>query len=277
MSDKRIIRVFPRRTAATPTDELAYCGLPDFWAEADEVRLSVAFSWDLPLAERLAAEWRRIAPVEIGGPALGDMDGAFVPGRFLRPGYVITSRGCPNRCSYCSVWRHVPAVRELPITEGWIVQDDNLLACSRRHVQAVFRMLGRQRPRVEFRGGLDSTRLENWHVDCLARLTPEPAVWFSYDEPSAVEPLRRAVGMLRQAGFHFPGHRVRCYVLVGWRNDSFDDAERRLNRCLALGVTPMAMLWRGEHESRQPSAEWRRFAREWIRPRIIHAGAGSTG
>lgn len=37
MNDKRIIRVFPRRTSATPTDELAYVGLPDFWAEADEI------------------------------------------------------------------------------------------------------------------------------------------------------------------------------------------------------------------------------------------------
>ncbi len=35
---RRIIRVFPRRTKATPTDHLAYFGPPDFFAEADEVR-----------------------------------------------------------------------------------------------------------------------------------------------------------------------------------------------------------------------------------------------
>ncbi len=31
---RRIIRVFPRRTKATPTDHLAYFGPPDFFAEA---------------------------------------------------------------------------------------------------------------------------------------------------------------------------------------------------------------------------------------------------
>lgn len=45
---KKIIRVFPRRTNATPIDDLAYIGRPDMFAEADEVHISVSFSWDLP-------------------------------------------------------------------------------------------------------------------------------------------------------------------------------------------------------------------------------------
>lgn len=63
----RIIRVFPRRTHATPRDALAlaYCGPPDLFAEADEVHVSVTFSWDKPLAELddnlLACPRRRIA------------------------------------------------------------------------------------------------------------------------------------------------------------------------------------------------------------------------
>jgi hypothetical protein len=36
MSD-RLIRVFPRKTRATPPDGLAYFGAPDRLAEADEV------------------------------------------------------------------------------------------------------------------------------------------------------------------------------------------------------------------------------------------------
>jgi len=270
VSEKRIIRVFPRRTSATPTDELAYVGLPDLWVEADLVQISVAFGWDLPQAEGLAREWRRIAPVEMGGPALGDMDGEFVPGRFLRPGYTITSRGCPNHCWFCQVWRNVKKLHELPIRDGWIVQDDNLLACSRPHVEAVFAMLARQNKRAEFRGGLEALWLEDWHVERLAALTPEPVIWFAYDHPVDLEPLCEAVRKLRRAGFHFGAHRIRCYVLVGWPDDSFEDAEKRLNRCLKMGITPMAMLYRGEHNS-NPVAAWRRFARQWARPRIIHA------
>lgn len=58
----KIIRVFPRRTKATPDDELACVGPPDLFAEADEVHVSVSFTWDKPRAEQLAKEWERIAP-----------------------------------------------------------------------------------------------------------------------------------------------------------------------------------------------------------------------
>jgi len=122
---QRIIRVFPRRTRATPVDDLAYVGEPDLFVEADRVEISMAFTWDLAEVERLATVWRRVAPVEIGGPATGQAGGDFTPGRYLRPGYVITSRGCPNRCWFCSVWRREGPVRELAIADGWNVLDDN--------------------------------------------------------------------------------------------------------------------------------------------------------
>jgi hypothetical protein len=36
---KRLIRVFPRKTKASPDDDLAYFGEPDLFAEADEVHV----------------------------------------------------------------------------------------------------------------------------------------------------------------------------------------------------------------------------------------------
>ena len=55
----RLIRVFPRRTKATPTDALAYFGPPDHLAEADEIHVDCTFTWDKAAAERLAEQWRR--------------------------------------------------------------------------------------------------------------------------------------------------------------------------------------------------------------------------
>lgn len=80
MIDDRLIRVFPRRTAATPTDDMVYVGDPPlFWPEADEVHVSVTFTWDLPEAERLAKAWAVTGlPVKIGGPATGMRGEAFV-------------------------------------------------------------------------------------------------------------------------------------------------------------------------------------------------------
>lgn len=44
---KRIIRVFPTKTNATPTDELVRIReTPSFFDEADEVHVSVTFTWD---------------------------------------------------------------------------------------------------------------------------------------------------------------------------------------------------------------------------------------
>ena len=50
----RLIRISPRKTRATPTDALAWFGPPDRLAEADEVHVSVAFTYDKQWAEHLA-------------------------------------------------------------------------------------------------------------------------------------------------------------------------------------------------------------------------------
>jgi hypothetical protein len=264
----RIIRVFPRRTNATPTDELAFVGMPTLFAEADRVHISVAFSWDIPESEKLEKEWRKIAPTEIGGPATGQRGETFTPGLYLKQGYVITSRGCPNRCWFCSVWRREgEAIRELPITEGWNILDDNLLACSETHIRGVFSMLKNQKHRPLFTGGLEAARLKPWHVQELARLNPVE-IFFAYDTPNDREPLYEAGKMLMAAGFKYC-HPLRAYVLIGYPGDTFENAESRLFDCINAGFTPMAMLYRDKTGKRDPA--WVKFAWPWARPATIYA------
>jgi len=261
----RIIRVFPRRTNATPIDELAYIGEPSMFIDgADKVHISVTFSWDLPEAERLEKEWRHIAPVEIGGPATGQRGEEFTPGQYLKKGYVITSRGCPNRCWFCGVWRREgEAIRELPITEGWNILDDNLLACSTEHINNVFLMLARQKHRPLFTGGLEAARLKLWHVSRLAELKPKE-LFFAYDTPDDREPLFEAGKLLLQNGFSRRRQNLRAYVLAGYPNDTFEAAEKRFTECLEAGFIPMAMLYRDASGERDPA--WVKFAWQWIRP-----------
>jgi len=48
-------------------------------------------------AEQLAEAWHKTGlPILIGGAAFNQPSGDFVPGRYLKEGYVITSRGCNN-------------------------------------------------------------------------------------------------------------------------------------------------------------------------------------
>lgn len=262
----RIIRVFPRRTRATPVDDLAYVGLPHLYSEADEVHISVTFTWDLPEADRLEREWRHVAPVKIGGPATGSRGGYFMPGMYLKPGYVITSRGCPNRCWFCSVWKREGDIHELPISNGWNVLDDNLLACSGKHIHDVFGMLKRQKHRAEFTGGFEAKRLLGWHAELLFDLYPKQ-MFFAYDTPDDYEPLRAAGKILNAVGFNNSGHELRAYVLIGYPKDTFDDAERRLMQTIKAGFIPMAMLYRDKKGARDK--EWAMFHRLWARPAII--------
>ena len=271
---RRLIRVFPRKTKASPDDELAYFGEPDRLAEADEVHVSVAFTQDKLRAEQLAESWRRVAPTKVGGVAYGDASLEFIPGRYIKPGYTITSRGCPRRCWFCGVWKKWPEPNVLPIVPGWNVLDDNLLACPEDHVRAVFEMLRQQTRRVEFTGGLEALALQDYQVELLASLTPRPNMFFAYDPGDEFETLESAASRLLEAGFTRASHRMRAYVLIGYPKDTFDLAEARLQQMLGIGFTPMAMLWQPEtpsQEKHRPAPEWRAFQRRWARPAIIHA------
>ena len=263
----KIIRVFPRRTNATPDDDLAIVGrTPGFFDEADEVHISVAWTYDLPLAERLAKQWAHVAPVKIGGPATGEKSGEFVPGMYVKRGYVITSRGCPNRCWFCSVWKREGNIRELPITEGWNVLDDNLLACSDEHIKKVFEMLSRQKEPRQFTGGLEAARLKPW-IAAELKKTKAKQVFFAYDTQDDLEPLREAGKMMIAAGFTTASHALRCYVLIGSKGDTFTNATQRLKETMEAGFIPMAMLWRDDSGKR--NLDWMRFSREWARPALI--------
>jgi hypothetical protein len=276
----KLARIFPRKTKATPDDALAFFPTPrnqaiaaPMFVEADEIHIDVTFTQDKPRAEVIAEEWRRIAPVKIGGVAYGDPGQEFIPGRYIKPGYTFTSRGCPRRCWFCSVWKRDPVPRLLPIQDGWNILDDNLLACPEPHVRSVFAMLARQNRRVEFTGGLEALALQDYQVDLLAGLKPRPNCFFAYDPGDAFETLKSAADRLLAAGFTRRSHRLRCYVLIGYPKDSFSLATKRLTDILNIGFTPMAMLWQPETASAEkyrPDAEWKRFQRPWARPAMIH-------
>jgi hypothetical protein len=264
----RIARVFPRRTKATPDDAFAFVGESpiDICAyDYDEVHVSATFSYDQPEAERLAEQWGRTQskPVKIGGPAFGDPGGDFTPGMYLKHGYVITSRGCPNNCWFCDVHSREGGIRELPITDGWMLQDSNLLACSEDHIRAVFAMLKRQPHRAQLTGGLEAKRLEWWHVELLWDVRPKQ-IFCAYDSPEDREPLIAAGRMLRLADF--TRSHMRCYVLIGGPRDTFAKAQERLIEAWEAGFLPMAMLWKGKLGLEDP--EWRNFQRQWTRPAI---------
>ncbi len=264
----KIARVFPSRSKATPTDELCFFDEPPFQlVNCDEVHVSCTFTWDKLQAEYLAGAWRKRGYcVKLGGPAYGDPGGEFVPGRYLKKGYTITSRGCNNRCWFCYVWKREGGIRELPIADGWNVLDSNLLQCSETHIRHVFRMIENTGKRPLFTGGIDANRLEPWHVELFEKSNPE-RLYLAYDHPGEIDDVTRAVRMLKSA-ITKKRHWLFCYVLIGYPGDTFERAEFRIQQILELGVTPMAMYYRSDCGEVDP--DWRNFQRSYAMPKLIY-------
>ena len=211
-------------------------------------------------AEPGAFAWADIDPMWETWSAAAFAPGTeFVPGRFLAKGVTITSRGCPRRCPFCFVPGREGALRELPIREGWNVQDNNLLACSRRHIEAVFAMLSRQRHYAKFAGGLDARLLKRWHVDGFQALGIDE-LWFACDSPGQLSAIARAGDLLGD----FRTDQKRCYVLLGYGADTPAAAEQRLAAVYELGFLPFAQVYRSGADARRP--EWAAVQRKWSRP-----------
>ena len=288
--DKKIIRVFVRRTTATPDDDMAFIGAPPFAAmslEADEVHVCCVFTWDIEKAIQLAEAWNVhfSGKVWLGGPAFlpgivsglspeigfefGPSPGDFEPGMYLKKGYVITTRGCPNKCSWCFVPGREGDLRTIPITDGYNVADNNILAAPMDHLTKVFFMLNRQSRQAEFTGGLDTSLLNKSHVALLKSIRVG-RIFLAYDEECQLSDLVRSAGLLRSAGFD--KEKLACYVLVGGSDDEVVAAEERLRMVWRLGLTPFAMLFqKGGQKKTQYSKEWRDLTKNWIRPAIINA------
>ena len=265
----RIIRVFCQRTSYTPTDGMAFVGPPPgglFQPDHDEVHVSCTFTWDKAKAENLAEQWREATdkPVRLGGPAFGSPAEDLIPGMYIREGITFTSRGCNNNCPWCCVRSLEGKLRELPITPGYIIQDNNFLQCSRAHKEKVFDMLRTQRG-ICFKGGLESDLIDDHFVDAVRGLRIAE-LWLACDTDTALPAFRRAAQKLTAAGF--TRHQLRCYSLIGHDMEAEEARNREIWR---LGVMPHSQLELDYSDTKTSySPEWRAFQRLWQRPALMY-------
>ena len=263
-----ILRVFPRRTSHTPTDERAFIGDPPLWRpDADEVHISCTFTWDIPEARRLQVAWGDYYPVaRLGGPAFGDPGNGFTPGRYVKSGVVFTSRGCNNRCPWCLVPPREGRLRLLPITEGHVINDNNFLQCPAEHRQQVYRMLAKQKERATFSGGLQASLVTD-EIAAELRDVRIEAVFLAADTEKALGPLQKAIGRLQ----FLKRARTRCYTLIGFEGESIQQAEARLKAVWELGALPFAMLYQPADHRINWSKDWRWLQKVWTRPAAMKA------
>jgi len=250
----------------SPLDEDSYYGQPGLFVSQGykEVHISVAFTWDIEKANWLKEQWEMIAPVKIGGPAVDGEGDGFISGMYLKKGITITSRGCPNRCPWCFVNSPIKELED--VQEGNVIQDNNILACSKSHLDRVFQMLSRQHS-IRFSGGLEPRRIKYDIVERLRSLRIKE-LWLSYDYDGAINDLVKASYLLRK---YFKRYKLRCYVLIGFKNDTIKKAEQRLVKAWELGFLPFAMRYRTPKTNWNDTylfkdRSWNLFTRTWTRP-----------
>jgi hypothetical protein len=268
-----MIRVFARKTSMTPDDELAFYGEPPMWNLPKlQIFISVTFTWDIKRGKQLKKNWQQRFPeqaVFLGGPALTPkrsniIDSYFMPGRFLKEGITITSRGCPKNCSWCLVRQREGELREINIAPGYIIQDNNLLACSRGHIEKVFEMLSRQKRAAQFKGGLDIDYLQPWHIELMKQIRIGE-LWVACDHERDLSRLDKARDLLGD----WPIGKRYCYALVGFEGDTPSAAIKRCEKIYdnEHGFLPRVQFYQPPTaKSRLVPKEWQAIVRKWSRP-----------
>ncbi len=264
---KQIIRIFPSRTSYTPDDDYVFIGMPPFVIpDHDEIHVSCTFTWDKALCENLAYQWegRTNKPVKLGGVAYASKVDGFVPGLYVKPNIIFTTRGCNNNCPWCCVSKVEGRLREMEITPGNIIQDNNFLQASRHHKDKVFEMLKTPKG-ICFKGGLEPDLVDDHFTNGISGLRIKE-LWLACDTDAKLPEFKRACEKLNKAGFS--REKIHCYVLSYGKNMYRDEARARA--VYEAGAMPFMQLYRDFSGTKtEYSKEWNAFCRMWQRPAAI--------
>jgi hypothetical protein len=166
------------------------------WSVGKTLYISVPFTWLVADAEKMAAQHKGKAL--IGGPGLmkpTECPG-FDPILFHNPCATFTTRGCPNRCPFCAVWRLEPEFIELPnFRPAPVLCDNNFTAATRKHQERVVET-ERQFDYVDFNQGIEARRFTPELADLLGNLRCK--VRFAFDSWANESAVKDAIDLCRE-------------------------------------------------------------------------------
>ena len=123
----------------------------------------------------------------------------------------------------------------------------------------------RQKKPIQFRGGLDIDFLQPWHVEWFKKMRLDE-LWVACDTEAGLNRLDKAADVLAD----FSIEKKRCYVLLGFGDDTRLEAEKRCEKVYQKGFLPFAQLYR-PITPKTYSAEWKNLQRKWCRPAIYRS------
>lgn len=245
----------------------------DMFPELKEIHISCCFSWDRQFCEDLKFKLEPYTqkPIKLGGAAFGSVAENFTQGLYIKENIIFTSRGCNNACPWCIVPKIEGVLKELPICQGNVIQDNNFLQTNKMHKDKVFDMLRTQKT-ICFKGGLEPELIDSHFIDNIASLKIAE-LWLACDTDDSLHEFKIACEKLVKAGFS--RDKIKCYALIG---DDMDKNEARLREIYQVGAMPFAQLYRDFSDTKTVyNAKWNAFARMWQRPAatIAHMEKGT--
>lgn len=178
-------------------------------------------------------------------PELDDL----LPAYWLIPEWktsiLFSSRGCIRRCTFCSVPKLEPkfqtreSIKQLiyPGHKKVTLWDNNILASP--YWKDIFAELEESKLEVDFNQGLDARLLTEETALRLKNLRT-PIVRLAYDSKGIKEPLRKAIGLLRDVGIN--RRRIVVYCLFNYLDTPVDFLER-IKDLLDWGVVSYPMRY----------------------------------
>lgn len=172
------------------------------------------------------------------------------------------TRGCVRSCPWCVVPEKEGALRVVDsigniaaaACRNVVLLDNNFLAAPPDFVRQQLTEAARMGLRLDFNQGLDARLVTPEYARLLAGCRWIRFIRFSCDTAAMIEPIRRAVRLIRETGSR---REIFCYMLV----QDIADAETRLRALVELGVTPFAQPFRDISTSLEPPEEQQLFAR----------------
>ncbi len=157
--------------------------------------------------------------------------------------YVFTTRGCPNKCAYCGVWR-----MESPniwVNRDWkkavvdclpnvLLSDNNLTASPMKHIREVTGYLMDKRKKVLIDSGIDCKRVTPEIAKEFGKLLYSDRVGLriAFDRIEEDGIFQRAVEMLAK---HTAKSHILAFVLFNFM-DTPQEAQYRMLECKKLGI-----------------------------------------